>query len=140
MRDVARRRSTRVVAAGTAAFAALALTGCGGDPDPDYQGVCVDPQTEQRVDDERCDDDDGRGGFGLVPFFLFFPLGARFPAIGQSYRGYPGYTRNVPAGHVGARGGASAAGGTATKASVRSAVSRGGFGTTGQRNSGSVGG
>ena len=135
-----RRRSTRVVAAGTAAFAALALTGCGSeDPDPDYQGVCVDPQTEQRVDDERCDDDDGRSGVGFVPFFLFFPLGARFPGIGQSYRGYPGSVRTVPAGHTGVRGGAATAGGTATRSTVRQAVSRGGFGTTG-RGAGSVGG
>lgn len=130
-----RRRSTKVVAAGAAAFAAIALTGCGSDPDPDYQGVCVDQQTETRVADEECDDESRASTHG----FVFFPLGLLYPAIGGRLRNYPGYTANVPAGHNGAIGGASASGGVVSKASAKAAAARGGFGTTG-RGGGSVGG
>lgn len=131
-----RRRSAAVVAAGTAAFAALALTGCGRDADPDHQGVCVDRTTERRVDDRDCD---GSGG-GHGARWVFWPIGARFPGMGQSVRAYPGGTTSLPSGSNGVLGGAAASGGTVTTTGVKSAVSRGGFGTTGRAGGGNVGG
>jgi hypothetical protein len=126
------RRSLVVSTAIVAVFSAAA---CGGDPDPDYQGVCVDRSTQERVDDRQCNEHHG-GGFG----FLFFPLGLRFPGIGQRVTSFPGGTTQVPEGHTGVRGGAATTGGVATKAGVKSAVSSGGFGTTSHNNGGSVGG
>lgn len=107
------------------AAAVLATAGCGTDPDDaDYQGTCHDSEGV-RVDDDLCDDDDG-GGF----FWLFWPLGFRYPAIGQTYRGLPGGVRRLPPGNVSVNGGAARAGGTVSRDSIRTAVSRGGFGSS----------
>lgn len=137
MTTVRRRRSTRVAALGTAAFAAaaLTLTACGEPERGDYQGVCVDKKTEKRLpdNDKRCEDDNDRSHG-----FVFFPTGSRYPAVGESFRSYSGAVSRVPAGHNGAYSGASAKGGTASRASVGRAISRGGFGSTGK--GGSVGG
>lgn len=116
-------------------FAGVALAvWANSEPDPDYQGVCVDKISEQRVPDGECDDDNHHSSHA----FLFFPVGAAMPALGQSMRGHQGGTWKVPDGHVGVLGGAAYNGGVVTKASAKTAVSRGGFGTTG--NGGSVGG
>ena len=130
-----------VVASGTALFAAAVLTGCGSDPEPDYQGVCVNQSTQTRVEDDQCDDDGHRagGGGGIGFAWLLFASGRRFPPIGGRMTGYPGAVRTLPDGHSGTFGGATRTGGTVTKSSVKSAASRGGFGAT-SRNSGSVGG
>ena len=124
----ARRRSGTVVAVGTAAFAAVALTGCGSTADDsraDHQGVCRDT---------RCDGHHG-GHYGL----LYFPIGRSYPPIGGRLAGYPGAVTAVPAGHQAVRGGAAAAGGTVPKSGVKTGgVVRGGFGSGG--DGGGVGG
>ena len=133
-RDLVQRRSTKVVATGVAVFAGVALAvWANSEPDPDYQGVCVDKTTEERVGDDECDD-----GHSSTHGFLFLPVGAAIPALGQSIRGYQNGTYTVPDGHVGVKGGAPINGGVVTKQSAKEAVSRGGFGTSG--NGGSVGG
>ena len=129
-RRPAGRRSLAISTTIVAVFAAAA---CGQDPDPDYQGVCVDKTTQERVADRECNDSTHHG-------FFFFPIGLRFPAVGQSLRSFPGSTTRVPDGHNGVRGGAATAGGVATRAAAKSAVSRGGFGTTSHGHSGAVGG
>ena len=118
------------MAAGTAAFAALALAGCGADPDPDYQGVCVDKRTQYRVSDVECDRDRHNGWYG----FVFWPIGLLYPGIGSNFRSFPGGTGTVPDGHNGVKGGGNVSGGVATSESVKSAVKRGGFGTTSRGN------
>jgi hypothetical protein len=128
-----------VVASGTALFAAAVLTGCGSDPEPDHQAVCVDQSTQTRVEDDRCDDDNVRGGGGAGFAWLLFASGRRFPPIGGRIANYPGSVRTLPDGHSGAYGGADRNGGTVSKASAKAAIDRGGFGAT-SRNSGSVGG
>jgi hypothetical protein len=128
------RRARRSLAVGTAIVAVFAATACGHDPDPDYQGVCVDRTTGQRSPDTDCDHDQRTHGI------LFFPPGARFPRIGQSTAGFTGGVATVPDGHNGVRGGAAAAGGVTTKAAAKSAVSRGGFGTTSHGHGWSIGG
>jgi len=114
---------------------ATSLTGCSAPEDePQYQGVCVDPETEQRIDDEQCDDDDGRsGGFGGVGLWYFFLLGSRFPAVGAPLTGYRSgsdYVRSAPRDGGYVRGGASADGGRVSPTSVSRAASSGGKVTT----------
>lgn len=72
------RRTAAVTLSAT--FVALALSACGGDEDPEYGQICIDAQTQQRVDDDDCDDDDGHGG-GMVWFWYPYHLGA--PAVGS---------------------------------------------------------
>lgn len=118
---------------------ALALSGCsgssgsgGGDLDSDdlqYQGVCVDPNTGQRVDDDVCDDDDGYhgsgGGGGSAFLWYYFLRGRAFPAVGapvSSFREGSDYVRSVPTGSSYVSGGADKAGGTVSSSSLRTAA------------------
>ena len=114
---------------------ATSLTGCAPAPedDPQYQGICVDPETEQRIPDDQCDDDDGRSGFGGVGLWYFFLMGSRFPAIGAPLTGYRSgtdYVRGTPQGASYVRGGAAANGGRVSPASVSRAAGSGGKVTT----------
>jgi hypothetical protein len=109
----------QVTAAGTAAFAVLALSGCGEDPKPDHQAVCVDQQTQKRIDDDKCDDDHHGHGF------IYYPIGHAYPPVGSQVSG--GITK-LPKGHYAQVGGISKSGGV---------VTRGGFG---RGHSGTVGG
>lgn len=127
--DARTRRSARIVLTVAPALS-LALTGCAaGDPStqeqPTHQAICVDPETEQRVDDDECDD---RGRLGVGGWY-FLAMGARFPAIGGLASGG---SRGVPSTpHV--RGGLprASAGGVSTSTATRgTAISRGGFGTS----------
>lgn len=97
-------------------LASLTLTAC-SDDDSEYTAVCVDPQTQLRVDDDQCDDDDDRGGHH--PHFVYFPYssGHSYPAVGQKITG--GSTVR-PAG-----------------ASYTTVPKTGGFGTAGKVSSGS---
>ena len=117
----ARRRRSQVVSLSvTGVLIATSLTACGsGGPDDsggedarDYRGVCVDEQTQQRVDDDECED--GRVGAGTG--WLFFAAGARVAGIGQRVSGG---VRTPPASATVVRGGVPAAGAT---------ISRGGLG------------
>lgn len=116
------RRSAAVTVSLVAAVS-LAMTGCGApeDDDPDYRGVCVDEQTQQRVDDDECDD--GHGHHSVV----FFHRGSTVPPVGSRVSG--GSAR-PPAGASSARGGAPRQGGTV----------RGGFGGSGAKGGGGKGG
>ncbi|WP_432571886.1 tRNA-dihydrouridine synthase [Kineococcus sp. SYSU DK005] len=112
-----RRRRSRAVSLGlTGVLAAGGLAACGsGDDDgeEDYRGVCVDERTQQRVDDDECDDDGVRaGGFG----WYYLPLGARAVGLGQRVSGG---TARPPARAAVVRGGVPADGGT---------IARGGLG------------
>ena len=73
---------------------ATGLTGCGGDNDEqefDNVAVCVDPRTEQRLDDSACDDDDDRGGGGGFAWYYFGGINSGrtyvAPAVGQRVGG-----------------------------------------------------
>ncbi|GGM64257.1 hypothetical protein GCM10012275_38510 [Longimycelium tulufanense] len=116
-----RLRSARVAAPLTAAVAALLLAGC-DEPAPvyDYAAVCVDPATQQRVADDRCDDDyDDVSGDGTLWFFYSTTGGdRRAPAVGQRVAPAKGSFRRPTHGAI-ARG-VPAAGGP---------ILRGGFGT-----------
>jgi hypothetical protein len=127
---LAQRKST-VVALGITALLAPSLSACSSNDDVDNQAVCVDQQTQERVDDNQCADERSSGGIGSSPFLWYF-LGT---AVGG--RGFPGIGQRVPAGGTYGtpssgsyrRGGVPRAGGT---------VARGGFG--GGTKGGSSGG
>ena len=84
-----RRMRSKTVLLGVTALAASSLSGCAAS-EPDYAAICTDPQTNERVDDDECDDSDEPRDYtpGLGGFFWFYMLTSgsnRIPAIGQSY-------------------------------------------------------
>ena len=121
-------KRSRTVPLALTALLAASLTGCGEEEDPDNYAICVDPQTEQRVDDDLCDDDGSRGGGFAFFYFGGISSGRSYtvPAVGQSYVGSGGTTTRPPG--VTQTRGISPSGGLVAKGS--SAVSRGGFGGT----------
>lgn len=120
---MARKRSAAVRLTITAMLAA-SLTACssGDEPDPENAAICVDPNTQVRVDDSQCGDDydhhiySNGGGFGTAALWYFIGRGSAYPPMGARYGGGT-FTR--PANISGIGRGASRTGGT---------VARGGFG------------
>ena len=107
-----RRLRSVAITLGAVPLLATGLTGCGSDDEAEYSAVCVDQTTQQRVDDDECDDDNDRGG---VHGWYFFPVGVYAGGIGQRVSG-GSYT--TPSGsHV--KGGVPKGGAT---------IKRGGFG------------
>ena len=80
---------SRTVLLGITALAASALSGCASEPE--YAAICTDPQTNQRVDDDQCDDSEnpddyhGGGGAGFFWFYLATRGNSPIPGIGQRY-------------------------------------------------------
>ena len=122
-------RKSAAVVLGVTALLAPSLAACGSDDDEaENQAICVDRDTETRVDDERCNpDDQANVGVGGLFFWYFLATrgGAFFPPVGGRVSGG---TFTPPSGSV-ARGGVPRAGGN---------VPRGGFG--GGTRSGTSGG
>lgn len=123
----ASRRRSASVTLGITALLAASLTACGSDEqtDVDNVAVCVDPNTNQRVEDDRCGDADRNyQGSGIGSAFLWYYLGTRsggrYPAVGGPISGG---TFNSPRGATVQRGGASKTGGS---------ITRGGFGSSGK--------
>jgi len=112
-----RRMRSTSISLGITAVMASSLTGCATSAD--YAAVCVDPETQERVDDDQCDDDGG-GGTG----FFWYYLAARsiVPAVGQTATG--GTFRGSSLNGTVQRGGLPTTGGS----TVRSATTKGGFG------------
>jgi hypothetical protein len=114
-------RLTRTATLITAGLLTIgALTACGGDDD--YQGICIDPATQQRVNDEYCTTDRHDGhhyGWG------YYPVGSRVPAVGHKAAGYK---TTVPSGRSYVRGGAPKTGGPVAKPSVKQPAYRNGTG------------
>ena len=74
------RRRSASVSLGVAAVLVATLSGCSASADEedyDYGAVCVDQDTQQRVDDD--DDCDERPTYG----WYFIPVGAIAPGIGE---------------------------------------------------------
>lgn len=102
-----------------AVVAAMALTGCASPTGPtgEYDELCVDDQTQERVPDEWCEDDPEHHhhrhpghGFVYVPYYYghpnpAFPVGSRVtggssvrPAVGSFVRGGFGGVRGATGG------------------------------------------
>jgi hypothetical protein len=109
------------VAIGVTAVAAAALSGCSSSPD--YNAVCVDERTQQRVPDDDCDDTSS----GLRSWY-YIDSGRRTPSVGSRVSG--GSTV-VPNGSV-PRGGQSVSGDSGSgSGSGSSSTDYGGFGGDG---------
>lgn len=104
------RRRSRTVAVGAAAVIVTGMTGCGS---ADEAGICVDRQTQQRVDDDVCDDD-GYGGSGTHGWY-YIPRGGYAPGVGSRATGGSW----VPSGSV-QRGGVDRSGETIDRGGFRS--------------------
>ena len=108
-------KMSRSVALGAVMIAVLSQTAGACDNEEGTatdSAVCVDPATEIRVDDDKCDDDDGHG-------FVWFYYAPSYhaPAVGSSLKSTPfyktptgQYISRVPStggfgGHMGTTGG-----------------------------------
>lgn len=116
---------------------ALVLAGCTVSPsEADEIGVCIDPNTEQRIDDDKCTD--GSEGWesedGSVWFWYSTSSNHTAPPIGQKVTKSQGYT-GAPKTNAFSRGGVPTAGSSISK----STIARGGFGS-GTAGKGSAGG
>ncbi len=127
-------RKSRAVPLSITAAMAFALSGCGSaEPDDDsYQAVCVDQNTQMRVNDDDCgDDEDGSGYYG----WYYFPMGSSYSSYGSRVSG-GSYAR--PKSYV--LGGAPRSGGTVSKSTVSKSSTSGGKTTTTGKSSGGFGG
>lgn len=136
-----RLRSSAVNLTVTAMLAA-GLSGCAEEePDPEHAAICVDSNTQQRVEDEDCGGDftdeqhlagsnnNGGGGSAATSVFLWYFIARSFavPPLGGSITGVRGGSFNRPSNLGGVYRGVSSRGGTVTK---------GGFGTSLKGSSG----
>ena len=116
---------------------AVVLAGCSVAPsEADEIGVCINPKTEERIEDDRCSD--GSEGWdsddGSVWFWYSTSSGHSAPPIGQKINQSHGY-KGAPKSTTYARGGVPNAGSVISK----STIARGGFGA-GNAGKGSSGG
>lgn len=72
-----RMRSVTVAAGFTAA---LALAACSSEPEPTHNRICVDQETQIRVEDDDCDDD--RVGVGPRYMWFYYPVHMSGPPVG----------------------------------------------------------
>lgn len=117
----ARRRRMRSVAVGVGLTAVVAAVLVDRETEPDYAAVCVDPDTQQRVDDDDCRGEHVHGG-GSAFAWYFLGRASRVPAIGTTVTGGT-FNGSSLSGRV-QRGGLPAEGGS----TVKSSTVRGGFG------------
>ena len=115
-----RRMRSTSISLGITALMASSLTGCSSSAD--YAAVCVDPETQERVEDDECDDDSDYNGTGSGFFWYYLGASSRIPAIGQTATG--GTFRGSSLTGVVQRGGLPTTGGS----TVKSATTKGGFG------------
>lgn len=118
-----RMRSTGVTL-GITVVMASALTGCASSAD--YAAVCVDAETQERVDDDDCDDDGDYSGSGGGFFWYYLGASSRIPAVGATASGGT-FSSSGLNGDV-RRGGLPSSGGE----TVKSATKSGGFGGGGR--------
>ncbi|WP_394160446.1 tRNA-dihydrouridine synthase [Galactobacter valiniphilus] len=126
-----RRRASVAVSIGVTATLATTLTGCGNgatDTSDEYARICRDTTTQQRVEDEKCNESgsgSGYHGHSYMPYFFFLGNNSRtrVPAVGESATGG---TSTLPDGKS-ARSGVSSKGETFARGTAR-----GGFGGSGK--------
>ncbi|MFI5730068.1 hypothetical protein ACIA49_08125 [Kribbella sp. NPDC051587] len=127
---------------GLTALVAATLTGCSSDDTADYAAICVDPQTETRVDDSNCKDEREYHGSGAGFFWFYMATrsAAYVPAIGGRYYAGNG-TYTVPRQRDERTGGGTGSptvqrGGLSKSGGDIGTISRGGFGYSSHGRSG----
>jgi hypothetical protein len=115
-----RRMRSTSISLGITAVMASTLTGCSSSAD--YAAVCVDPDTQERVDDDQCDDDSDYNGTGSGFFWYYLGASSRIPAVGSTTSGGT-FSSSGLSGTV-QRGGLPSTGGS----TVKSSTTKGGFG------------
>lgn len=86
MGDTPRRRMRSAsVVIGVTALAAAALSGCTSSPD--YQAVCIDEDTRERVADYECEDDDDYSSYSGGYSWYYISSGHRVPSVGSRVSG-----------------------------------------------------
>lgn len=122
MADSSRRRMRSAnVAIGVTAVVAAALSGCSASED--YNTVCVEEDTMERVSDYECEDDDNYSGGSYVWYYL--GSGRRAPSVG-SY--VSGGSTTPPAGSSGRSKGSSSDNSGSSSKYGGSSTDYGGFG------------
>lgn len=116
-----RRMRSSAVTLGVTAVMASGLTGC-ATTSADYAAVCVNPDTNERVDDDQCDDDSDYNGVGTGFFWYYLGASRLVPAIGGRVSGGT-FNGSGLSGTV-QRGGLPRTGGS----TVKSTTTKGGFG------------
>lgn len=119
-----RRMRSTSVALGVTAVMASGLTGCSSSAD--YAAVCVDPETQERVEDDQCDDDSDYNGTSSGFFWYYLGSSQRVPSVGGTATGGT-YSGSSLSGDV-QRGGLPKTGSD----SVKTATTKGGFGGSGR--------
>lgn len=133
-----RRMRSAGITLGLTALVAASLTGCSSDDDQaDYAAICVDPQTQERTDDDKCKDEREYHGSGAGFFWFYMATrgGGFVPPIGGRYNAADGtYTSS---GLRNSSGGTATIqrGGLDTKGGNIGTISRGGFGKAGGKGS-----
>lgn len=139
------RKSSQTVAIGAVTALAVALTGCSSEDeqetDAEYAQICVNQDTQERVDDNQCDDhthSHSNFGWMWLPFFLSMNNNRAntIPAVGQRITSDQQATREDPRKRDRSTTTVGTAGGSVSKnkngkTSVKSGTSRGGFGSKG---------
>lgn len=137
------RKSSQTVAIGAVTALAVALTGCSSEDeqetDAEYAQVCVNQDTQERVDDNQCDDhthSHSNFGWMWLPFFLGNNRANIIPAVGDRISSNQQATREDPRKKDRSTTTVGTAGGSVSKnkngkTSVKSGTSRGGFGSKG---------
>ena len=115
-----RRMRSTSISLGITAVMASSLTGCATSAD--YAAVCVDPDTEERVDDDQCDDDSDYNGTGAG--FFWYYLAARSRGARRRLDRHGGTFRGSTLNGTVQRGGLPTTGGS----TVKSSTTKGGFG------------
>lgn len=122
---------------GLVAALALVISGCSVPPaEADEIGVCINPKTQERIEDDRCSDgsESWESDDGSVWFWYSTTSGHNAPPVGQKVTPSHGYT-GAPGKSYYARGGVPKAGSQISKDTIQ----RGGFGS-GSAGKGSSGG
>lgn len=104
------------------------------DDEPEYQGVCVDQTTQQRIDDDYCNNGGHYHGHSFVGWY-FFSMGHSAPRIGAPVSGgsYQVPDRTYVRGGVPREGGSISS--ATTKSGSKTTV-RGGFGSSSKGSGG----
>lgn len=137
------RKSSQTVAIGAVTALAVTLTGCSSEDeqetDAEYAQICVNQDTQERVDDNQCDDhthSHSNFGWMWLPFFLSNNRANTIPAVGDRISSNQQATREDPRKRDRSTTTVGTAGGSVSKnkngkTSVKSGTSRGGFGSKG---------